>query len=121
MKHIKSIDEASTSAETGEYPAPKFVVRPAAGDAGYDMVAKEFGAPMSPKKKKKKSNTQEVKEMSNIKSFEGLNEEETNTWNDVRNTIVDNAEEWEVGGIAMEDLDTLIGELDELYHAPKKK
>jgi len=47
--------------ETGSYTAPKFVVRPAAGDTGYAFVAKEFGATPGPKRKKG-SKTQEVSE-----------------------------------------------------------
>jgi hypothetical protein len=49
------IDEKETSA----YSAPKFAMRPAAGDTGYAYVAKQFGATPGPKKKKKNSRTQE--------------------------------------------------------------
>ncbi len=41
-------------AETGAYPAPKFARKPAAGDKGYNYVAKKFGATPAPKKKKVK-------------------------------------------------------------------
>ena len=45
--------------ETGSYPAPKFARKPAAGDKGYNYVAKQFGADPAPKKKKKNSGTEE--------------------------------------------------------------
>lgn len=53
----KSLDEK----ETGAYAAPKFARRPAAGDTGYNYVAKQFGATPAPKKKNKNSRTEEVK------------------------------------------------------------
>jgi hypothetical protein len=47
--------------ETGAYAAPKFARKPAPGDTGYAMVAKEFGATPGPKKKNKNSRTEESK------------------------------------------------------------
>lgn len=44
--------------ETGAYPAPKFARKPAAGDKGYNYVAKQFGADPAPKKKNKGSKTE---------------------------------------------------------------
>lgn len=62
MKHLIVFENFSiTEKETGAYKAPKFAVKPAAGDTGYAMVAKEFGATPGPKKKKKDSRTQEAK------------------------------------------------------------
>lgn len=52
----KVIDEA----ETNSYPAPKFARKPAAGDKGYNYVAKQFGTDSAPKKKKKNSRTEEA-------------------------------------------------------------
>lgn len=63
----ENVDEA----ETGGYAAPKFAIQPAAGDTGYSMVAKAYGATKGPKKKKKNQRTQEVKE--DNKSFNDLN------------------------------------------------
>lgn len=60
MKHIILFEEFNES-ETGKYEVPKFVIRPSAEDSGYDLIAKEFGAPLSPRKKKKNSKTQEIK------------------------------------------------------------
>jgi len=61
MKHITLFEDFKVEEkETGAYKAPKFAIRPAAGDTGYAMVAKEFGATPGPKKKKG-SKTQEVK------------------------------------------------------------
>jgi len=62
MKHIKLFEEFKIDeAETGAYPAPKFARKPAAGDSGYNYVAKQFGATPAPKKKKKNSRTEESK------------------------------------------------------------
>lgn len=62
MKHVKLFEEFSLDeGETGSYPAPKFARKPAPGDTGYAMVAKEFGATPGPKKKKKNSKTEESK------------------------------------------------------------
>ncbi len=61
MKNIKLFEEFVNEKETGEYPAPKFARKPAAGDKGYNYVAKQFGATPAPKKKKKGSRTEEAK------------------------------------------------------------
>jgi hypothetical protein len=62
MNNLKTYEEYITEQETGAYSAPKFAKRPAAGDTGYAMMSKAFGSTPGPKKKKKNSRTQEVKE-----------------------------------------------------------
>lgn len=62
MNNLKTYEEYIIEQETGAYASPKFATRPAAGDTGYAMMSKAFGSTPGPKKKKKKSGTEEVKE-----------------------------------------------------------
>lgn len=54
MKNLKTFLEFQQEVkevETGDYIPPKFVIRPADDDTGYDLLAKEYGADPAPKAK----------------------------------------------------------------------
>lgn len=54
MKNIKTFLEFQPEVkevETSDYTTPKFVIKPADDDDGYNMLAKEYGADLAPKAK----------------------------------------------------------------------